>query len=39
MIVSTPSDKAAKYRKIEIEKNRPVIRQQPIRRNRFFMKK
>ena len=39
MIVSKPSDKAAKYRKIEIEKNRPVIRQQRIRRNRFFMKK
>ena len=38
-VVSKPADKAAQYRKIEIEKNRPVTRQQPIRRNRFFMKK
>lgn len=39
VIVSKPSDKAAKYRKIEIEKNRPVTRQPLIRRNRFFMKR
>lgn len=38
VIVSKPSDKAAKYRKIEIEKDRPVTRQPLIRRNRFFMK-
>jgi len=39
VIVSKPSDKAAKSRKIEIEKNRPVTRQPLIRRNRFFMKR
>ena len=29
IIVSKPSDKAAKYRKIEIEKRNPAIRRRP----------
>ena len=39
VIVSKPSDKAAKYRKIEIEKKSSGYQAAAYTRNRFFMKR